>query len=489
MKTGKKLFGILLLSLLAICLTGCNDDNNLPDTPEINDTYKNPTVPQGQITVISHSIRSQLYLGAGYDIMGDYLSNRSVKGLVLDLNKIPEDNIEAHRLLSSYSKDYEGHNAKEFLQSILSKNDFSVPKENTGDLLFTGTIKNIEGFTDPYEYSTQYTFICDQHDATDVRQRIFFMNSAKLIPYLTDDFKQDSENFTPEQLIEKYGTHVMTTVYLGYRIRTIYRSVVADEGVSAFSAAYDGLGSRQETIYKIPEIEIKYPESEVLKNNGGKIIVEFNGGDENELPPITLTPNQVIGEPMNIKKWATSMNDSNYALATLSGDDLIPIYELITDVTKKQQLKEAVNAYIKANQLTTLQTAPLFQAWNGKQYRYFTSYKDLINNVNKTYACKGVIGSVFVQQQQGTIPLYSYTNEQNDRLSTENLSDMKDTESMKYKGIIGYVYEEYNNNLDTVYEIWNGKSYAYTTENKESYGEKGSWKQTGKKFYTRKISL
>lgn len=489
MKTGKNLFGILLLSLLAVCLTGCNDDKNLPDIPETNDTYQNPTVPQGQISVISHSIHTKSYLGAGYDIMGDYLSNSSVKGLVLDLNKIPEDEIDAIRLLSSYSKDYEGHNVKEFLQSILSKNDFSVPRENTGDLLFTGTIKDIKGFTDPYEFSTQYTFICDQHDATDVRQRIFFINAVKLIPYLTDDFKQDSENFTPKKLIEKYGTHVMTTVYLGFRIRTIYRTVVADEGVSAFSAAYNGLGSRRKTIYKIPEIEINYPESEVLKNNGGKIIVEFNGGDENELPPIILTPNQVIGEPMSIKKWATSMNSSNYALTTLSGDDIIPIYDLITDATKKQQLKEAVNAHIKANQLTTLQTAPLFQVWNGKQYRYFTSYKELINNVDKTYACKGAIGSVFVDQQRGTTPLYSYTNEKNDRLSTERLSDTEDTKDMKYNGILGYVYGEYNTNLDTIYEIWNGKDYAYTLENKESYGEKGSWKQTGKKFYTKKISL
>lgn len=486
MKTGKKLFGALLLSL-TVCLTGCNDDTNLPDdTPETNDTYLNPTVPQGQITVIRHDTRTLPYLGAGYDIMGDYLSNSSVKGLVLDLNKIPEDYIEVFRLLSSYSKNYEGHDTKEYLKSILSKNDFIVPQENAGDLLFTGTFKSSEHFTDPYEYSTQYTFICSQQDATDVRQQIFKMRATDLLPYLSDDFKQDTDYLTPEQLIEKYGTHVITTAYLGYRIRTIYRSVVADEGVKAFSAAYDGLGARRETIYKIPEVSIRYPESEVLKNNGGTILVEFYGGDVNELPPLTLTPNQVIGEPMSIKKWATSLNNLNYALTTLSGKNIVPIYELISDATKKQQLKKAVETHIKANQLTTLQTAPIFQAWNGKQYRYFTSYKNLVDNTDSIYACKGVIGSVFVNQQQGTIPLYSYTNKQNNLLSTELLTN---TDDMEYQGIIGYVYEKYENDLDTVYEIWNGKDYAYTTENKESYGEKGSWKQTGKMFYTKKISL
>ena len=49
---------------------------------------------------------------------------------------------------------------------------------------------------------------------------------------------------------------------------------------------------------------------------------------------------------MDISPWIQSANEKNRALTTLTGEDLIPIYEVIADPIKKQQIKEAVIAHI-----------------------------------------------------------------------------------------------------------------------------------------------
>lgn len=85
--------------------------------------------------------------------------------------------------------------------------------------------------------------------------------------------------------------------------------------------------------------------------------------------------NQLTGNPMDISPWIQSANEKNRALTTLTGEDLIPIYEVIADPIKKQQIKEAVIAHIKRHQLSLQQTAPIFQASDGYYHRYYTSIR------------------------------------------------------------------------------------------------------------------
>lgn len=494
----KLIYKLILLSLLSFSLVGCNDNDNLPEKDKDKDKlpdesvkfdpYLSPSAPQGKILITGSDKRHNPFLGAGYDIMGDYLCSSSVKSVVLDISKMSDDEITTFRMLSSYSKNYEGTTAKEMLQSIAEKNNFEVPRENRGNLFFTGTITGELYFNKPYEYSSQYTFLCEQSDFTDIRSRINLLTAKHLLPYLSENFKEDLEYSPPEDIVEMYGTHVLTTVYLGRRIRTLYRSVVEDEGDNSIIAAKAGLEDRRSTIYKIPNVNYHPSEELVKKNIGGTIIVDFYGGDFKKLPHIQLLPNEVIGEPMNIEPWLASLNESNYALTTLDGDNMIPIYDLVADPIKKQQIKEAVSTHIRAKQLDDLETTPIFQQWNGKQNRYFASYQDFKNRSEDSSTLDGAIGSLLLKQYPGTIPLYLYSNGKNERFSLK--AELTDRGDMEYQGIAGYVYKEYqSNSFNVVYEITNGHSFAYTTESKETYGEKGTWKKTGNEFYSKKISL
>lgn len=158
--------------------------------------------------------------------------------------------------------------------------------------------------------------------------------------------------------------------------------------------------------------------------------------------------NQLTGDPMDISPWIQSANEKNRALTTLTGEDLIPIYDVIADPIKKQQIKEAVIAHIKRHQLSLQQTAPIFQASDGYYHRYYTSYKEL---TAKADICQGVIGSVFIRHEPGTVPLYLSSDGKNHRLTLEPAPNGDGT-------IIGYVYEKESDDLNCIYEISDGKT-------------------------------
>lgn len=459
----------------------CSKNDSPPAKNIPPDIYHSPAVPEGGITVLKNKIRQQPYIGAGYDIMGSYLDNTSVKQQVIDLSKLDPDQIDNLAFRQSCSKDYEGRDATAFLKSIMTKNNFTLTGENSNDLLFTGTLTEGEGkFSSPYDYSAQYTFICEQSDNTALRRSIVLFSGKRLAPYVSDTFTEDVKTFTPQEIIKKYGTHVIRCAYLGNRIRNLYRTVVISSKDECLLAASYGAEARRQKIYKTA-YDQSVPSAEVAKNYGGTTVVEFNGGDSEKLP------DAVPDAPMDISAWMKSLLPSNYSLTTLSGNDLIPLYELITDKATGDKLKEATVAYIRSGQLSVLKTHPLLQVCKGNRYRYFNSVDDLLENAAEDDRAVGIIGSLFDGYQPGASALYLYSNTETDYLSFD--SGLADKLQMDLKGEIGYCYAMRGDNLDTLYEITDGAHYAYTLENKIQYGEKGAWRKTGKEIYMKKVSL
>lgn len=482
----KNLLGISILSIWAICcLTACKDDEiSIEEQNRLSDTYVCPPVPDGQIGVIAEKSREGQFVGAGYDVMGDYLSISSVKSMVLNL---PDEELDSIGIRSSFATTYEGVDVKDFLRSITRKNEIDIPSLYSDDLLFTGTISNSEHFSETDDYSSQYTFVCEEPTWTEIRVQTNTISAKALIPYLTERFKNDLESISPQALIEEYGTHVLKTANLGSRVRSLYRTVVATDENKYAQPAFYGLTARRKKIYKNHVVISREPENEVAKNHGSAIYVECCGGDNSRVPHLLLTPNEVIGDPMDLTEWNRSLNASNYALSELRGRDMIPIYDLVADPVKKEQIKKAVQEYIHKNQLKEVLTTPIYQGINGMHHRYFNSYKDYSENAETAWTCGAPLGGLYVNLQFKTEPLYQYTNGLNDRFSSEYHSEGMD--GMTFLRIAGYTCQSYNSQNTTIlYEIWNGKDdYAYTTEDKKSYGNNGSWKKTGKEWYIKKF--
>lgn len=473
------LFKLLLMSFCTSALISCSKENDdLPGTTSEGsmDSYLSPTVPQGKICVESVGSRTIPFLGAGYDIMGSYIDNYSVKEPVIDFSKA---DIRIRTRASGISNNFKGCNATEFLQFIKASKNFIVPIENKDDLLCTETITELLYSKDPYDCSSQYTFIYNDWGESLLLGELITPKNNDWTSLYTDNFREELELLSPEDIMDTYGTHILVNVQLGRTIKTLYCSVVADNESNILNTATKAMYSRQKRIFKhIYSSDIYYEES-VRKNYGGKVVVSLQGADYKLLPFINLTIDnrEVLGNPIDLTPWIQSGNDKNCALTTLTGNDLIPIYDVISDPVKKQQIKEAVISHIKAHQLPVLQTAPIFQASDGNHHRYYTSYNEL---TQKKDICGGVIGSVFLNQEPGTVPLYRYSNGDNHRLSLY----------AKLQGngkIIGYVYEKKTDELNCIFEISDGENFAYTTEEKDVYGENGTWKPTGIVFYTKKV--
>lgn len=474
----KRLFKLLLVSLGTSLFASCSDEKEeLPCIlPENNDGYISPAVPQGDIWIEATASRTEPFLGAGYDIMGSYIDNNSVKEPVLDLNKA---DIRSRSYTSGTMNIFTGRDITEFLQSINTSKNFAVPAENKDDLLCTATITGLMRFKELYDYSTQYTFVYNDLGASMSTKQLVSPKNQDWSSLLTDDFRKALELLSPEDIMTRYGTHILVEVQLGYTIKTLYCSIVADNESNLLNTARTGMYARRSTVYKSPNIPDTYPEKDVKKNYGGTIAISFQGGDFKRLPSINLTKDkrEIIGGPMDISPWIQSAIEENCALTTLTENDLIPIYDVIADPVKKQLIKEAVIAHIKSHQPSIQQTAPIFQASDGNYHRYYTSYKEL---TAKADICQGVIGSVFIRHEPGTVPLYLSSDGENHRLSLEPTSNGAGK-------VIGYVYEKASDELNCIYEISDGKNFAYTTEEKDAYGDRSTWKPTGKSFYTKKV--
>lgn len=276
-KNNLLLYGFI--SIFIISILSCSKDNvdlPQPNNPEINDPLDSSSIPDGRIIIMGSSARKN-FLGAGYDITTDFLSNSSLRSRVIDLEKLPEDMVTTLAIRQSDIKSYEGKNAHEMLSSMMKKNAFE-PIGSSSNKFFTETITGEFRFSNPYEYSSQFTFVCEETFYTDIKQRMpITANNTSNHKFFSDRFIDDLENSSPKDIIELYGTHVIRTANLGYRIRSTYRSMVIDKNENVFVAAFAGLETKARSIYKLPYSTPLPDTKENDKNFGGAIITEFFG--------------------------------------------------------------------------------------------------------------------------------------------------------------------------------------------------------------------
>ena len=114
----KTLFKLLWVPFVTSVFASCSDKEELPYTPpeETNDSYISPAVPQGNSWPEASMSLTQPFLGAGYDIMGSYIDNNSVKEPVLDLSKIDNERISNLVGSSGVGDSFIGRDMKEFLR-------------------------------------------------------------------------------------------------------------------------------------------------------------------------------------------------------------------------------------------------------------------------------------------------------------------------------------------------------------------------------------
>ena len=337
----KKLF--LFMSWVMLILSGCADE----DIIERN----SPSFPQ---SVNTRSAGDGVYdiLGYGYDITGPYLDTKSSRAIVFDTNKLLEKGlITPYKLEESRFRYSSGKDVIDFTTNMSSSLQMSTP----GILKVIGGASLNIAFGGNSHYNSDYSFAYCTQQYIDSRYRISEADINVLKTCLTKQFIERLSTYTPEQIVEEYGTHVLKDIYLGAKFEVYY--MAKSTSSSKKESINAGLGASLFSLFKM-DGKFQYDESLAITNNEQSLYYFTIGGDPAVGVQGSLNPEN--SPSIDIGKWMASVKSSTPKFIDVDNNSqsFIPIYELVTDPTKKQTLKAYIDNYIKSKEVCSISLYP-----------------------------------------------------------------------------------------------------------------------------------
>lgn len=466
----KDLFFVSLLGFGLLVTSSCSDDTVNPDEPTVSPSVKGERIPymSANDTVIWHVQASSggQILGAGFDPNAAYLSEDCVKAPILDIDKIRATAETRVRVLYGTSGEQislASADAYGILSELADKTQ--VLGENETMPLCMGTFFDEEAFKKDVDHSSMFSFAYNSADFAFYNLRVTVMLSdVRLHPekYLSREFLTDLEQFSAEDLIAKYGTHLLTGVKTGMSVRSLSRTAVlykdGEEATDWKREVADYYGILVRTKFGVPSL-IGTTHVSLYDGNycGGTTSVTFAGGDVSLLTSEHPTTEE-------IDAWMKKKCSVDNAALLKILDTPVPLYKLVSDEAKAEALRKATKQHLAKNKLKTLETKLLVQTWADGFYRYATTYDNDRDG--------GVCG-IFAAKQNGMVPLYAYNTNDCCTLSTIATDDNCQ--------LLGYIYESQQPGTVPLYiATVNGGLQTYCTlKDSTRYGSQSLWQQTG----------
>lgn len=389
-------------------------------------------------------------LGYSYDITANYLDLNATKFRVIDMDKLKKDKpllIYPEGGTQIKQDIYAGSNAETMLKDITKKSGFDASISSTGldELMpFIGTIKggvNKEE-QETYKYASCFSFA--QAFITKRVKRLHVDADANLLSnYLTDSFIQDVNTLSPDQLVAKYGTHVLADITIGGSYNVIYRSSIVDETnteikkktvTAGVNAALGWLGLDTNGSSTTEETK-----TYSTKNINWQMSVICEGGEGTGTSMTFDSSTGATSTSINFHSWQASVTDRNSKLIDINWNKTFFIYDFIKDPVKKAAVKAAVLKYVKGRQLQLMSIIPMYVIYHTQDKIHITTTGTLSDHLRSPYSkFVGIAGYCFPYQESTTIPLYEYLfkNAPEHIVTTDNY--MNSNVSQKF--IIGYVY-------------------------------------------------
>ncbi|MBQ8865865.1 MAG: hypothetical protein IJ020_07005 [Bacteroidaceae bacterium] len=297
-------------------------------------------------------LTDKVYLGSGYDVTGAYLSNGCLRENVIDLSTFDESDQPKIAAFSGTGSLVSGvDNAWGFLNGLRVAQGFTMEGE-PGDVYFAGTFTDNPLFKEASERGDDYKFLMYIDRYIVYRHQLnmtMYPSNAYLERILTDEFKRALAEESAESIVERFGTHVLMKASMGLSILSLYRS-----GLKANTRDEDRFTASMFRRMKEVYHPIFWGITDSKATKGGALAIQCHGGNTQRLAaalarfPLTFEVSSAA-----IADWwnKSSEEKSDLSLAHLQEDDLIPIYKLIPDETKRAEVQRAVKAYIHNHQL------------------------------------------------------------------------------------------------------------------------------------------
>ena len=477
----------LLLGFI-VGLFACTQENNLYD--ELSDGRQKTVLKQAGDGV--HDL-----LGFSYDITKEYLHVDAAPRVVLDIAAFKRDNPNRYYYPTSTignTEFYSGATAVDMLEEIKTKSKSSASL--TGIPLpfgaaFGGSIKTETETDTKYTFSSKYSYA--RADVIKRVKRLYLdADLQMLLKYVHSTFYENLNRLSPDQFVAEYGTHVLTDITIGGRLTFTYRSCITEESNYSRKKEIVEAGVKF-SIGKFGADANKSHENETIKslntkNTSSKVWVNYHGGEQSGL---SFEYDGSVGPPktnFSLTTWEGSVKDSNAALTDINWAKAYPIYDFITDPTKKAQIKAAVEKYIASKKVEEiLELLPLFRIYDLKTGDVFCTsfydeakilvgtgnyvWDDGISHMNKT----PIQGYLLKKQIAGTIPLYRLYNRKNDVFCTTFYDEARiHVNSGSYvwddginhvnkTPIQGYVYKTQVPGTIPLYRLYNRKNDVFCT--------------------------
>ena len=337
----KKLF--LFMSWVMLILSGCADEDIIERNSPVFTLCGN-----------TRSAGDGVYdiLGYGYDITGPYLDTKSSRAIVFDTNKLLEKGlITPYKLEESRFRYSSGKDVIDFTTNMSSSLQMSTP----GILKVIGGASLNIAFGGNSHYNSDYSFAYCTQQYIDSRYRISEADINVLKTCLTKQFIERLSTYTPEQIVEEYGTHVLKDIYLGAKFEVYY--MAKSTSSSKKESINAGLGASLFSLFKM-DGKFQYDESLAITNKEQSLYYFTIGGDPAVGVQGSLNPEN--SPSIDIGKWMASVKSSTPKFIDVDNNSqsFIPIYELVTDPTKKQTLKAYIDNYIKSKEVCSISLYP-----------------------------------------------------------------------------------------------------------------------------------
>jgi hypothetical protein len=332
---------LLLLAALGLFASCKKSGNTNPETPapetikEMNFTVTGPkSVSSAPVQQGNGNLN---FLGYGYDIIGKYADTSSIRAQVINTTAYaatyPQYIGIDHTTFRGFDK-LCGANAEDYLSQISMK-----VSESQGMNLFKGTITT--AFTGQDALSNKYVY------AQGVDLKIWktigtwWDNSSG---YLTPDFRIDVKNLTPENLVKKYGTHILSDISLGEKFSVYFQAKSSDSNklhssVVGFDYAYSKVFVNKPGFGDHPN------PAEINAISEPKLVYEAIGGDPSKVYTVVTDK----GTFVKSDDWFPTCTENNALFVRINR--LTPLYNFITDPVKKADVKNYITLYMQQNEV------------------------------------------------------------------------------------------------------------------------------------------
>jgi len=279
------------------------------------------------------------FIGYGYNIIGKYADTSSVKTPVINIdayaaahpNRIDLGRTTYGGAMSMYAKDAEDYSYK-----ISSK-----LKESNGMTLFKHTITDAfpgqDALSDKYIYA-QYEY------AITWKTIRTYLGDAEVKDYLTPEFKSDVQNLTPENLVKKYGTHILSGVTLGAKFNVYYQA--KSSGSDKLHSSIVGFTYALKQVFGVMSgFADPLKPVDINAVSEPKLVYEAIGGDPSKVNRIVANGKTQI----RFNEWVSTCTEDKALFTNIVS--MSPLYELIDDPAKKAAIKDYITSYIEQNQV------------------------------------------------------------------------------------------------------------------------------------------